>query len=43
MRNNDAFRELLAAARRYGWRSWVTGVTISATVAAFLSAAGVTM
>ncbi|HKA09028.1 MAG TPA: hypothetical protein VKI99_00995 [Candidatus Dormibacteraeota bacterium] len=43
MWNNTAFRELFAAARRYGWRSWVTGVTIAATVAAFLSAAGVTM
>src|SRR5262249_42347986 len=43
MRSNEAFRELFAATRRYGWRSWVTGVTIAATVAAFLSAAGVTM
>ena len=41
MRNNEAFRELFALARRYGLRSWLSGVTIAATVAAFLSASGV--
>src|SRR5262249_34534792 len=41
MRNSEAFRELLALARRYGRASWLSGVTIAATVAAFLSASGV--
>lgn len=41
MRNSEAFRELFALARRYGRASWLSGVTIAATVAAFLSASGV--
>lgn len=40
MRNSVAFRELLALLRRHGLRSWATGITIAATFAAFLSAAG---
>ena len=41
MRNGEGFREVFGLARRYWLRSWVAGITIAATVAAFLSAAAI--